>query len=331
MLLSEGKKNLLQLALIVKNSADTIEETLKSFLPIIQGHGPLISYWTILDTGSTDGTQDIIQRTLAGVKGKLYEEPFVGFTHSRNRCLDLLGTRCKYTIMVDDSYILQNPEGLVRELKDKTVAIASIRIRCVDPEFGDACAEYPRKLISLSRLGIKYFGAIHEDLKYGSDYTIKDAFIIDKPLGTQIKRTLDRKLSDIALLDESQPRDCYYIAMSYIALKDTPKANEFLSKRVAFNDSDHEEKFVCYMYLGHFEKIRSQQTKYYLKAALEYPERKGEAYFFMFLTTENVHWLKLAKESPLGEHRMPVDMYTYNVLIPEVSAVANPVDFLVDN
>jgi len=47
----------LGLMMIVKNEKDVILRCLKSVLPIID-------YWTIVDTGSTDGTQDIIKSFL---------------------------------------------------------------------------------------------------------------------------------------------------------------------------------------------------------------------------------------------------------------------------
>jgi len=41
--------------MIVKNEADVVAETLDSV-------APYISSWVIVDTGSTDGTQDVIRK-----------------------------------------------------------------------------------------------------------------------------------------------------------------------------------------------------------------------------------------------------------------------------
>jgi len=71
--------NLIHLAMIVKNAGDVFEDVLKQ-------NYHLIDRWTILDTGSTDNTIDIINRVLVGKKkGELYEEPFINFRDSRNR------------------------------------------------------------------------------------------------------------------------------------------------------------------------------------------------------------------------------------------------------
>ena len=47
--------DLLQLVMIVKNAGSGLEETLLKILPHVD-------YWTILDTGSDDGTQELIRK-----------------------------------------------------------------------------------------------------------------------------------------------------------------------------------------------------------------------------------------------------------------------------
>jgi hypothetical protein len=89
--------NLICLCMIVKDAGPLFEKVLNENLNIID-------QWCILDTGSTDGTQDVIRRVLKNKKGTLYEEPFVDFMTSRNRCLELAGHTCKFIIMLDDTY-----------------------------------------------------------------------------------------------------------------------------------------------------------------------------------------------------------------------------------
>jgi len=73
---------LLGVVMIVKNEARGMKETIASF----RNH---IDHWTILDTGSTDGTQEIIRKELKGVPGNLFEESFVDFSSTKNRALEL--------------------------------------------------------------------------------------------------------------------------------------------------------------------------------------------------------------------------------------------------
>jgi hypothetical protein len=75
---------LLGLVMIVKDEAHTLPSTLITLKPYID-------WYYILDTGSTDGTQDAIRRTL-GPKGTIFQEPFIDYGRSRNRALELAAT-----------------------------------------------------------------------------------------------------------------------------------------------------------------------------------------------------------------------------------------------
>ncbi|WP_234354548.1 hypothetical protein [Streptomyces sp. NRRL WC-3618] len=66
------KKQSLCLCKVVKNDSQVIERCLRSVRH-------LIDHWVVCDTGSTDGTQDLIRRTLDGIPGELHEEPRIDF------------------------------------------------------------------------------------------------------------------------------------------------------------------------------------------------------------------------------------------------------------
>lgn len=68
--------------MIVKDEASIIRACLESARPFID-------WWVISDTGSTDGTQEIISSVLAGIPGDLVESPWVDFGHNRQVVLDL--------------------------------------------------------------------------------------------------------------------------------------------------------------------------------------------------------------------------------------------------
>lgn len=70
------------LMMIVKDEAHVIRRCLDSVRPFID-------WWVVADTGSTDGTQDLVREALAGVPGQLVERPWVDFGHNRQEVLDL--------------------------------------------------------------------------------------------------------------------------------------------------------------------------------------------------------------------------------------------------
>ena len=67
---------------IVRNGAADLPACLAS----LRSH---ISHWTIIDTGSTDGTQDIIRETLADIPGTLKESEWVNFGVNRSEAFAL--------------------------------------------------------------------------------------------------------------------------------------------------------------------------------------------------------------------------------------------------
>ena len=90
------------LNMIVKNESHVICRCLASVKPFI-------THWVIVDTGSTDGTQAIIQDYLKDVPGQLYERPWVDFSHNRNEALGLAQGAADYVLFIDaDQGIVRN-------------------------------------------------------------------------------------------------------------------------------------------------------------------------------------------------------------------------------
>jgi glycosyltransferase involved in cell wall biosynthesis len=88
--------------MIVRNEAAVIERCLgsvKSFL----------SHWTICDTGSTDGTPEIIERffALAGIPGKLYRDEWVNFGHNRTLAMQRAKGTADYHLLLDADMVLR--------------------------------------------------------------------------------------------------------------------------------------------------------------------------------------------------------------------------------
>ena len=71
-----NKEKTICLNMIVRNEAAVIGRCLASVLPVID-------YWVICDTGSTDGTPAVIADALASVPGEIHHHVWVNFGVNR--------------------------------------------------------------------------------------------------------------------------------------------------------------------------------------------------------------------------------------------------------
>ncbi|MGW7286280.1 glycosyltransferase [Streptomyces sp. NPDC054847] len=87
------------LCMIVKNESAVIERCLASVRD-------LISTWVISDTGSTDGTQQLIRSALRGIPGELHEERWVDFGHNRSLNISHARGKADYLLLLDADQVL---------------------------------------------------------------------------------------------------------------------------------------------------------------------------------------------------------------------------------
>jgi hypothetical protein len=228
--------NLIHLCIMVKNGGAQFEDMLTKNIS-------LIDRWTILDTGSTDNTIEIINKVLVGKKrGKLFEEPFINFKESRNRCLDLAGASCKYTLFLDDTYTVEGDLRIFLHTVrgDQLSDSFSLIIKSGDVEYGS------NRLLK-SATGLRYKFKIHEVIDDKNNLNIiipkNNAIINDGRFDYMEERTMKRKELDLKLLYEeveenpSEPRNYYYLAQTYNLLEKYDLAYEFFLKRATYTNS----------------------------------------------------------------------------------------------
>ena len=136
------------LSMIVKNEADVIRRCLDSVRPIIDR-------WVIVDTGSTDGTQDIIREHLRDLPGELHERPWRDFAHNRSEALELARGKSDYTLIIDadDTLEITHHTGLPALTADSYML-----------KIADAGLVYKRPQLVRSALPWRYEGVLHEYL-----------------------------------------------------------------------------------------------------------------------------------------------------------------------
>lgn len=206
------------LCMIVKDEAKVIERCLASVRD-------LVDTWVISDTGSTDGTQELIRRALAGVPGELHQDPWVDFGHNRTRNIRRARGRADYLLLIDADMVVRQ-EGalppltadsyLLRHAADLEYRIKRLVRGTVDWRYEGATHEYlttdqPERAADLDALVIEHFA----DGGSRSDKFERDARLL--------RADLER--------DPGNARAVFYLAQTMRDLGSTEEAVELYRRR----------------------------------------------------------------------------------------------------
>jgi glycosyltransferase involved in cell wall biosynthesis len=206
------------LNMIVKNEAHVIRRCLDSVRPYV-------SHWVIVDTGSTDGTQDVIREHMHDIPGTLHERPWRDFGHNRSEAIALARGHGDYALVMDADHVLHVPDGFTFEGLDADAYYIEHRYAGVNYVLG---------ILLGDRIAWRYEGVLHE-------YPTADVPHRFVPLrGPWIQvfhegaRSKDPQTyrRDIAVLEEALAREpgnaryAYYLAQS---LKDSGELERALA------------------------------------------------------------------------------------------------------
>lgn len=226
------------LNMIVKNEAQGIQKTLEAIKPYID-------CWCILDTGSTDGTQNIIKNVMWDVAGRLYEEPFVDFSTSRNRAWDLAEQfNTAFIFILDADEIIVNGEELKNfcELVKNNTGPQNEAYLIERKEVTGGIHFFPR--LFRAKMGWRYVGVVHE---YPTKANIIPSIKVPKvcrnfqPPEQSAEATKKRWERDEKLLETEHkrnpddPRTTFYLAQTYDCLNKKQEAMDMYLKRSKMN------------------------------------------------------------------------------------------------
>jgi glycosyltransferase involved in cell wall biosynthesis len=209
--------------MIVKNEAHCIKKCLESVKP-------LISYWVICDTGSTDNTVEVIKEVLKDIPGELHHHDWIDFSTNRNKCIDLCKDKGEYIFWIDaDDYIECDDFSFIKELNFDLYYIKIMH----------DSIQYNRIHIFKSSKNFKFVGVLHEYLN--CEESTRSGFISNLKLifgGNGFRSKNDKKYLDDAKLLENElirepnnSRNMFYCAQSYRDAKEYEKALEYYLKR----------------------------------------------------------------------------------------------------
>ena len=207
------------LNMIVRNEAPVIRRCLDSVRPIID-------CWVIVDTGSTDGTQDLIREHLGDLPGELIERPWVDFAHNRSEAVDFARGRADYLLVIDADETLEITEGF--QMPRLSADSYNIEVRCE----GFTCA---RKQLLRNSLPWHYEGVLHEHAccpEARSEEFIPGLWIASYRDGARARdpqtylrdaQTLERGLRE----EPNNARYVFYLAQTYSLIKDFDSALQY--------------------------------------------------------------------------------------------------------
>ena len=291
------------LNMIVRNEAHIVEESLTCLLP-------LIDTWVIVDTGSSDGTQDLIRGFFEehGVPGELHERPWVDFGHNRSEALALCAGKADYAWVFDaDDLVIGDID-----LSDLTADSYLL-------QFGSDFTYWRTQIFALSKPW-EYRGVVHEYpvcLEPGATQEkIEGRYHVEsRRLGGR-NRTGDKYERDSALLaraleaDPNDTRSMFYLAQSRMDAGDHEGAYDYYTRRTLMGGWDEE------IYYSHLQRARALERLgkpweevlgVYLQAwefrptRAEAPVEIARHYRFNGEFNLGYHFAKLACEIPLPE------------------------------
>jgi glycosyltransferase involved in cell wall biosynthesis len=256
---------------IVKNEYAIIERCVESLLPYIDCA-------IVVDTGSTDGTQQFLMQKfeMANKPLAIYQKEFVNFEQARNEAL-----RKARESELDWDYLLLADADMELRVRDPHWVNGHTGLSYDMRQVGGALGYYNRRLVSRKANGW-FVGVTHEYLDVPSDGALDGADFLDHADG---HNRPDKCLRDIALLEEAlrtetRPglieRYTFYLANSYFDTKDWAKALVHYARRVELGGFD-EERWYAQLRVAHCYKEMGAEAAFVWNALRAYHMRPQRA------------------------------------------------------
>jgi len=253
--------------MIVKNEASIIERCLASVRP-------LVTCYSIVDTGSTDGTQDVIRKALEGLPGEVYKRPWKDFGHNRNEAIALARGKAHYSLVMDADDVLSWPEGFTMPALDRDL---------YDLEVEDEGIFYLRSHLFRSDLPFHYVGVLHEWLEppVGCSRGKIEGLRYQRLSGGARSRDPKKFRKDAAVLEVALVRDptntryVFYLGQSYRDAGDFAEAAKAYKKRATMGGWAEEAWYALFEYARMTEWLKQHDrvAGAYLAAYNARPER----------------------------------------------------------
>lgn len=246
------------LNMIVKDEAPVICRCLDSVKEYID-------YWVIVDTGSSDGTQEIIRKHMESIPGELHERPWVDFAHNRNEALQLAKKKGDFLLLIDADEVMNLKNPTFFEKLEKDYYYATITQN-----------SFEGQRICLINTDQNWFwkGVIHEtldcfDLVHG-EYQTGVVISADANDGHR-SQDPDKVRKDALVLEKALEKEpdstkyTQYLAQCYYACDELELALKYYAKRAEMGGSEEEVFFSMYQ-VGVIQERLKYEPKVFLES-----------------------------------------------------------------
>lgn len=233
------------LNIIMKNESHVLLRMLNSV-------SPLIDYYVVIDTGSTDNSKLMVKHFFdaKGIPGEIHEHPFVNFEDARNFGIEKAKGKADFNFVMDCDEVLVLPKDFnLGKLKSE---LEKVDVGQIQMNYG--LMVYTRRAFYRNSKPFYYLGAVHEvlmckepDIIFGS---IPGISVIVHPDGASWKGGEKEKylahakiIHDYIIKNGYEPRHVFYLAQSYRDALEHEKALGWYQKRVQITDGFFEERY----------------------------------------------------------------------------------------
>jgi glycosyltransferase involved in cell wall biosynthesis len=292
--------------MIVKNESKVIRRCIDSVKDYI-------NHWVICDTGSTDGTQDLIKEIMNeyNIPGELHERPWVDFGYNRTESLNYSEGKSDYRLIIDADDVLavegENP------FMNLTEDAYKIKIRL------NSLAYYRTQLVKSDQKW-KYVGVLHEYISGPTDIKVSEEFLDGVEMHASVSghnrdiKGKDKYYNDALIFEKAiittpkeelpidlERRYVFYMAQSYRDAGMNERSIEAYQRRVDLGGWA-EEVYISKYWIARQKQILGRTDEEiidaYLKAWEYRPNRLKSLYHLIkFLGTRKRYALAFALSS----------------------------------